>query len=111
MMMTKTMITKKTDNQLLIEKFCEEKINWPREMKNVGQLLKIEPLVFWQFLVLGFKLKSLSWFFGIDGKKEITKNKKIFAALQIKKSAEVKNNNIYIRQTETKKSFRDRLTN
>ncbi len=104
-----TMTTKRSDKQLLIEKFCADKINWPREMKNIGKLLESEPIEFWKFFVLGFKLKSLSWFFSVDGKNEIQKNKKIFDALKIKESRKVKNDNVYVRQTERKLSFSDRL--
>lgn len=98
--------------QLLIEKFCKaESIKWPNEMRNIGTLLKSEPIEFWSFLVLGFKLNSLAWFLSKDGKKEVEKNKKTFLALQIKKSPELKTNNEYVRVTEPKKSLADRLKN
>lgn len=101
---------KKTDKQLLIEKFCvEESINWPREMKLLATLLKQEPIEFWQFLVLERKIFSLSWLKTADGKQEIKKQKKVFSQLQTKKSAPVQENYSYERQTTKKTSLKDRL--
>lgn len=103
-------MVKKTDRQLLIEKFCKlESINWPREMKVLAGLLKKEPIEFWKFLVLGFQLNSLAWFNSKDGKKEIEKNKKLFAALQIKTAKPIQENHEYVRVTEKKITLKDKL--
>lgn len=78
-------------------------------MKNIIALLKKEPVEFWQFLVLGFKLNSLAWFNSAEGKKEVEKNKKLFLALQPKEKVVVKNDHEYVRSTEKKKTFKDKL--
>lgn len=96
--------------QLLIEKFCKtENLDWAKEMRTLGMLLKKEPLEFWQFIVLGFKLNSLFWFYSENGKKEIAKYKKIYKAMQVAPPVEVKNDNEYVRSTEKKKTLIERL--
>lgn len=103
-------MAKKTDRQLLIEKFCKpELINWPREMKILAGLLKKEPMEFWKFLVLGFQLNSLAWFNSKDGKKEIEKNKKIFLMLEVKPTIKFEENFEYVRETAPAKSLKDIL--
>ena len=105
------MIRKKTEKQLLIEKFCKpESINWPSEMKILVGLLKMEPIEFWKFLVLGFKLNSLAWFKSKEGKAEIAKNKKLFKTLQTKPT-ETFIENFEYEKTEVapKPTLRDRL--
>jgi hypothetical protein len=107
-------MTAKTDKQLLIEKFCKpESINWPREMKILGKLLQKEPLEFWKFFTLGFKLNSLAWLNTQDAKKEIDKSKKQYILLQTLATVpfEEVSDFKYVRTTEHRQTFREKLLN
>ena len=100
---------KKTEKQILIEKFVSEPINWPMEMKILGRLLKEEETEFLQFFVIGKKQKSLLWFYCKDGIQERKKQKRIFEQLRPKDQKELVFDSEYTRQTEPKKTIKDLL--
>lgn len=62
----------------IINLFCKEPINWPREIKIAKDLIKKYPTVnFWKSVDLGFKLPCLAYFKTATGSKllELTKKK------------------------------------
>lgn len=82
-------------------------------MKILGKLLQMEPLEFWQFFTLGFKLNSLAWLNTKEAKKEIDKSKKQYILLQSTPSVpfEEVSDFKYVRTTEPKLSLKEKLLN
>ena len=69
----------------LIGNFLKEdsKIVWQREFKIAKKLLSEYPeMSFWRGVRLDFKLNSLAWFLGMDGKKIISKEYSNFTSYE-----------------------------
>jgi hypothetical protein len=98
----------------LIERFVKpEKRNsrgfWPKEIKLAKQLIDLHTYEVLNNIVLGYHLNSLAFFWTEKGIEEIEKNRKIVSALKSKKSVDIFDKTEYVRLTERKPTFKERL--
>jgi hypothetical protein len=71
-------LRKKSDKQLIIEKFCKIPIDWPSEMKITDQLLSEYPdNAFWFSLKKPTKCNSMVYFLTFEGQNYIKRSIKL----------------------------------
>lgn len=101
-----------TLEQKIIEKFVtrDGPPNWPREMRTVKALVKTFGYEVFFHLVLGYGLRSLSFFNTPRGKKILEDEKKLMKLVEMKKSVSiVEDGATYERQTKKSPSLKSLL--